>query len=345
MVEIYFAGPINARYWRNDVLGFNPLEGLNKDLYADGYKYAGPKIAVKISERVKRHDDLVFFDDGTLDIKEELFERCIRDIDSADGVFAWIDNENRHGTLAEIMYAFSKGLYIYVVISPSVETEELWFPLEAADVVVTTNNIRSAWQGFIENSPFKERLEITEKQVYLLSLELSKHKLELIPDSFNKYEARKLIGALVSSSSGLDKMLLQHIEDKKVRYKNSNAVNEIKKMKIEPRTQRLLTPEQAEIERLTIERIRKENMERAEQSRVKKEKKAAALRYNLKHIGLQKLVCEGLGERITEKLLLKAIETLKIRRNSKYYNARKQCYTDEAVVPLVAYFKEQKSGK
>ncbi|WP_336638225.1 hypothetical protein [Lysinibacillus fusiformis] len=346
MGKVYFAGPICDEDWRRDIFGCNPLDSLDKILVADGYTYVGPKRS-KESTYVEKHDDLVIFNDGTVDIKTELFKRCIEDISRANAVFAWIDSEDRYGTLAEIMYAFSKGLYIYVVISPSISTNELWFPLEAASVVVKTDNIKSAWKDFTENNPFKERVKITEGQGYLLSKELAKYQLELMPGSMNKHQAKKLIAALVNPSSGFDKdkTLLQYIEDKKVRHKTSNDVKVVMKKQVELRSRRNQSLEDIELEERFRERIRQENVERAERSRVRREKEEAALRYNLDDKGLQKLVCEALGERITMQPLQKAIRKLKICGNQKYYKVKTRSYTDEAVAPLVAYFKEKKRGK
>lgn len=86
----------------------------------------------------------------TKDVQQQVYSRALDGITSADCVFAWIEDAECYGTLVEIGYAAALGKRIFIAIAPDVEPKgELWFALQAAEMVRKYNNPKTAWEDAI----------------------------------------------------------------------------------------------------------------------------------------------------------------------------------------------------
>lgn len=63
-------------------------------------------------------------------------DRCLRAIDKANVVFAWITTLDCYGTLAELGYAKAQGVRILIGVKDGLDVNDLWFILSMADDIV-----------------------------------------------------------------------------------------------------------------------------------------------------------------------------------------------------------------
>ena len=131
MLKVYFAGPVTENLWRNEIFGFNPLVLEDDPPIIDYFKYAGPFVRNDNDDSVKHYeacyayadevdfDDPLSLDNTTIFVESPstVFERSLQNIDNCDIVFAYIESVYNTGTLAEIMYAYSKNKYIVACVN------------------------------------------------------------------------------------------------------------------------------------------------------------------------------------------------------------------------------------
>lgn len=122
-----------------DVIGQPLVPGLHADSHSitHGYRYAGPDLAMG-------HGQL-----GHRDIVDD----CLRLLDRANVLFAWVNRPDVHGTLLEIGYARGRGIPIYVAYD-SRHVEDLagdgWFARSIADGWAAVPDVHLAWMLFEE---------------------------------------------------------------------------------------------------------------------------------------------------------------------------------------------------
>jgi hypothetical protein len=94
----------------------------------------------------------------------QVLKICKNAIEKSDIIFAWIDEKNCYGTIAEIGYAHALGKYICVAFHTDVidvdsddfdleeelltidSSNDMWFVGEMADISFTTNDVVTAFQ-------------------------------------------------------------------------------------------------------------------------------------------------------------------------------------------------------
>lgn len=90
--------------------------------------------------------------------QRETVRRCFKAIDSADVVFAWVDDPTAHGTLVEIGYAKAKSKRVVVATHPHIRSEvrdDMWFAFNAADEVINATDPVAAFESLAYHWPFK----------------------------------------------------------------------------------------------------------------------------------------------------------------------------------------------
>lgn len=86
--------------------------------------------------------------------KDETVGRCLKAIDAADVVFAWLDDPTAYGTLAELGYAVARGKRVIIAHPSGFDPAEFWFVMQMADLVVSRSTAAEAlehaakWYGF-----------------------------------------------------------------------------------------------------------------------------------------------------------------------------------------------------
>ena len=91
--------------------------------------------------------------------QKETVDKCFHAIRTSQLVFVWIDTLDCHGTLCELGYAIREAkpsreprpAHIEVVVAhpPNFDVSELWFPLTAADAVITAVSPRAALRTWL----------------------------------------------------------------------------------------------------------------------------------------------------------------------------------------------------
>jgi len=77
---------------------------------------------------------------------ETVVDKCLKQIDFADIVFAWLDSEYSYGTLVEIGYARAKGKRVVVGVSNTLSSSyDMWFAQQVADTCVKAKSPREAF--------------------------------------------------------------------------------------------------------------------------------------------------------------------------------------------------------
>lgn len=79
---------------------------------------------------------------GNFYTKDEVLVICKRQIDRAEIVFAYIDERDCYGTLAEIGYAHAKGKDLVIVFSNECLKKEMWF---ADKMQQRSGNVSNRW--------------------------------------------------------------------------------------------------------------------------------------------------------------------------------------------------------
>lgn len=175
--DFYFAGKIHANDWRHNIV--RGLRDINPDASGTGYpsfpfdqlaRYVGPFF---ISDDHKcAHGNATHgrgencTDDG--DTADVIVRRSLTGIDQAGVLFAWINEADCYGTLAEIGYAKAKGKEIWIAISqdlidsgdidafvdcgkhcePRNDRNEMWFIQHLADKYLVAATAQDAWGQF-----------------------------------------------------------------------------------------------------------------------------------------------------------------------------------------------------
>jgi very-short-patch-repair endonuclease len=190
MTSIYLAGKIGSFDWREDLVpGIQDAWGGSQERGADDtewpvipngvigeYDYTGPYFVGTCT-----HSDTGCSQgehragsecEGDYGERSVTLQRCLRAIDRADIVFAWLSDLTAHGTLTEIGYAKGRGKTV-IVASPekpgtvddfyedAVEGRDrhtlgmhhLWFAFTLADVVITTATPLEALKQFADLTP------------------------------------------------------------------------------------------------------------------------------------------------------------------------------------------------
>lgn len=137
-MKLYLAGKITGGGWRNSIVSGlaqvcepappYPWPVLPKSIFGI-HDYTGPYF-MSDHDRMSHYDDISHeFDvSGGHDASDEqwtIHHSCITGIDAADAVFAWIDQDELHGTLVEIGYARGFGKPIF--ITGPTRIPALWF--------------------------------------------------------------------------------------------------------------------------------------------------------------------------------------------------------------------------
>jgi hypothetical protein len=135
-MRIYLAGRVAAVDWRHMIVKgltehlktLDPMKGgwpvLEGSLYSI-HDYTGP-----------------FFKDMT-ESKADPFEMpvkvhrlCLKAIDEADLVYAWVEDLECYATLYEMGYAMARGKYTAVAYPPEFDQSELWFMGACSDEII-----------------------------------------------------------------------------------------------------------------------------------------------------------------------------------------------------------------
>ncbi len=124
----HFGGPDPRVTSREDLVDFLKH---NTGMEDDGWE------AQDVDEYIKEWNE---WNKGGMENERKVYQRCLSQIDSADIVFTWIDNLYCYGTLAEIGYAKAKGKTIWMGIDESINSGNLWFVQEMADVLMFGKN-------------------------------------------------------------------------------------------------------------------------------------------------------------------------------------------------------------
>ncbi|WDQ32180.1 nucleoside 2-deoxyribosyltransferase [Paenibacillus marchantiae] len=137
--------------------------------------------------------------------------KCLHGIHASTAVFAWIDQKDAYGTIAEIGYAVAQNKPVFVAISEDLSClDDMWFPAQMATISIVSRSAEEAWRIFVEtfdkNSrelrkdmlPKKStnRLPSTSKQITYLEDLLSNSGLMLTInlDELTREQASQLIG-------------------------------------------------------------------------------------------------------------------------------------------------------
>ncbi|TLG72787.1 hypothetical protein [Methylocystis sp. B8] len=96
--------------------------------------------------------------DGAVDLPDDVrwrrvraFEINERRLERADAVFAYLDGPNPTGTVFELGHAWKAGKPIFLAFAPDIPRNDFWYPAEAADEVVTVNDVEGAWGRFADS--------------------------------------------------------------------------------------------------------------------------------------------------------------------------------------------------
>ncbi|SDF34125.1 hypothetical protein [Sporomusa acidovorans] len=237
MINIYFAGKVVpakdwrrgfSTDWRSEILGidvgkYRPLKQVGKSYSIDKYfGYAGPFFSpcgehfsgdgfhgmndwdyvmttggVAISECPEQLPIFELADH----VKKGTFSRCEANIKSADWIFCWINSMDCYGTLVELGMANAYNKKVFIGLDSKIDGKEIWFALEAANKVVTCNNVLGAWMLFWK----LQMPRITETQAnYIRCLRKQKRGIQLKKklEYFNMCEADLLIQLLTGQMAG-----------------------------------------------------------------------------------------------------------------------------------------------
>ncbi len=113
VAKVYLAGKMSD--WRKGIVFpahidlSGPLLDYRGHSETDGHKFEG-------------HG----YDGGSLS-REAVVKERMREISSSSLLFAFIENTTAYGTLAEIGYAYAKGIPIVIVFADSAAHDDLWF--------------------------------------------------------------------------------------------------------------------------------------------------------------------------------------------------------------------------
>lgn len=191
MPSIYLAGKIDKDDWRHDLLGWK-LRGawemdanggwpsswpVLKGCVLDTFDYVGPYFISDDhgcghgpgTHGCAEDGSLLCGSGGDLPKRPEVRDLCLAAIDTADIVFAWLDDLTAYGTLVEIGYAKGRGKHI-IIASPELPgtfewagqrglqlpdspTAELWFAFSCATSTITAATPREALKQAIDLFP------------------------------------------------------------------------------------------------------------------------------------------------------------------------------------------------
>jgi hypothetical protein len=178
VTDVYLAGKITGNRWRDDLFHRAPQPFPPDSLIDTEDAWLTPKcISVPHDTRLLNYRGPFWFDfcrghntpsPGAHAYGDEVMfdhcqreyatrallvrDRCLAGIDAAHLVFAWIDDDDCHGTLAELGYAYalkrrnSEGYPLIAVSSPSRSfRDNLWFVHAMADFVNCSDGPLNAW--------------------------------------------------------------------------------------------------------------------------------------------------------------------------------------------------------
>ena len=132
MTKIYLAGKISKNDWRNNItkqslVTSGPFDKIDT---VGGHEYVGPYFMScdhgcfhgKSSHGLSQDGGACFavnngFYDSMGFTKDVIKQQCLKWIDNADIVLAWINSKDCYGTIAEIGYAHAKNKKIWIVYS------------------------------------------------------------------------------------------------------------------------------------------------------------------------------------------------------------------------------------
>ena len=112
--------------------------------------------------------------DCSLAFHHATFQRSCDGIDKADIVFAWIEDHECYGTLAEIGYAKAKGKIVCIAHPPTIDPSgEMWFAFISADFEVIASTAKEALQAFIKGEGSKLYVKISHPRHYVTESEVA----------------------------------------------------------------------------------------------------------------------------------------------------------------------------
>jgi hypothetical protein len=112
--------------WREEIFGkHGAFEA------GDAFCYAGPTI-------IEAHGAS----------EHGLAQDCLREVEDADLVFAWVDREDTLGTLVEIGAAYAEHKPIFAAFANEQLAEHFYFIKQLATVAVITPDVMAAWKLF-----------------------------------------------------------------------------------------------------------------------------------------------------------------------------------------------------
>ena len=131
MPRIYLAGKISKNCWRHNLIpalrGWEWEEG---PLPAGAFTYVGPFFVAcdhGCRHRPGTHGASGMGCDGENITRASVFKRNQAALSSADIVFAYIESPDCPGTIAEIGWAASRGIPVYLFFAPGVDHDDFWY--------------------------------------------------------------------------------------------------------------------------------------------------------------------------------------------------------------------------
>lgn len=190
MTKVYFAGKVKANDFRNEIANVRDelcMYNGNFDTIRDK-----KNLSIKISENfdyvgpyLMGDDHCSYHGEGTHGVgvgknrneimdgesypplsKSTLFSLCIHQIDRADAIFCYIDEEGAYGTAFELGYAYAKDIPIYLYFkdeSTEKIARDMWFSTIKAIRVAYNMTAKEAWEDF--SSVFGNEEELKKRTV------------------------------------------------------------------------------------------------------------------------------------------------------------------------------------
>lgn len=118
-----YAGPYRQMYW------YDMTGGHGGDLTELPADYCTHGVGCQCWESDGTH--LTDIDEA----KGAIINNCTIAIQCSDMVFAVINEANCYGTITELSFARWLGKYIAVMVHPSIDRSDLWYPLDMADYI------------------------------------------------------------------------------------------------------------------------------------------------------------------------------------------------------------------